>query len=144
MEIKNCRRCGKIFQYNGNRICPACIHKEDEDFMLVKEYLKTHPGSTTIELSENTGVDVKTIIRFIRSGLLDSDEYELADGELECENCGQPIKTGRFCESCLNELQRGFQKAAQSLAPDKPVKPDNKPTRRQSVHIYDAILDRKR
>jgi flagellar operon protein (TIGR03826 family) len=144
MEIRNCRRCGKIFQYNGNYICASCLRKEDEDFKKVKEYLRAHPGSTSMEVSEATEVDIKTIDRFIRAGLLDSDEYELAEGELECEKCGRPIKSGRFCDYCINELQQGFKKAAQSLAPDKqPVKTE-KPASKESLHTYNAILGKKR
>jgi flagellar operon protein (TIGR03826 family) len=143
MEIKNCRRCGNIYRYNGSLLCPGCIQKEEEDFKMVKEYLKAHPGTTTAVLSENTGVDIKTINRFIRAGLLDSDEYELIDGELECENCGRPIKSGRFCESCIQELQQGFNKAAQSLIPEKPAKLE-KPAKRETLHTYNAILGRKR
>jgi flagellar operon protein (TIGR03826 family) len=144
MEIKNCRRCGKIFQYNGNSICPGCIQKEDEDFQTVKEYLISHRGSTPIELSENTGVDIKTIDRFIRAGLLDSDQYELVDGDLECDTCGRPIKSGRFCEQCLNRLQQGFSKAAQSLVPDQPLKVGKQLKPHESLHTYNSILGKKR
>jgi flagellar operon protein (TIGR03826 family) len=143
MDIRNCRRCGKVFQYTGNNICISCIQKEDEDFKTVKEYLKAHSGSTSIDLSENTGVDIKTIDRFIRAGLLDSEEYELAEGELECENCGRPIKSGRFCEPCIIQLQQGFQKAAQTLVPDKSVKME-KPAPKEMIHTYNAILGNKR
>jgi flagellar operon protein (TIGR03826 family) len=145
MEIKNCRRCGKIFQFNGNYICPACVRKEDEDFQTVKEYLRANPGATPIIVSEDTGVDIKTIDRFIRMGLLDSDEYQLADATLECENCGAPIKAGRFCDRCIAQLQRGFNKAIQGLEPEKPGKKEkDHPQERSILHTYSAILNRKR
>jgi uncharacterized protein len=143
MEIKNCKRCGKIFRFNGNYICPACIRKDDEDFQTVKEYLLAHPGSTPIVVSEATGVDITTIDRFIRTGLLDSDDYQLADATLECEQCGAPIKSGRFCDQCLNQLQRGLEKAVQDLRPDQKVKKRER-LQGTGVHTYSAILNRKR
>jgi flagellar operon protein (TIGR03826 family) len=144
MEIKNCRRCGKVFQFTGSYLCASCIRQEEEDFQKVKEYLRTHPGSTSLELSENTEVDIRTIERFIRQGLLDSDEYGLVDGELECEKCGVPIKSGRFCERCLVQLQQELQGAAQSLTADrKEVKTEKKSSYKGTLYSYNAILKKK-
>jgi flagellar operon protein (TIGR03826 family) len=145
MEIRNCRRCGKIFQFTGSYICASCIRQEEEDFKKVKEYLRTHSGSTSLEVSENTEVEIQTIERFIRQGLLDSDEYDLVDGELECEKCGHPIKSGRFCERCLVQLQQDLQGAAQSLAPDrKEVKPEKSSSvYKGTLYTFNAILKKK-
>ncbi|HYH03699.1 MAG TPA: MerR family transcriptional regulator, partial [Bacillota bacterium] len=118
MEIRNCRRCGKIYQYNGGYICNNCIRQEEEDFQKVKQDVIDNPGATPIEVSDRTGVELKVITRFLREGRLESEDFEIEEGALECENCRRPIKSGRFCERCASILQQEFKKAAQSLETD--------------------------
>ena len=41
MNVRNCMKCGKIFNYAiGRPICPACKDKMDEKFRIVKEYIR--------------------------------------------------------------------------------------------------------
>lgn len=140
MEIKNCKRCGRIFQYTGVGICNGCISQDDEDFRKVKDYLIDHPGAALLEVSERTGVEMKVITRFLREGRLESEEFELEEGGLECDSCHRPIKAGRFCSQCADALQQGFSKAAQSFDTDKNDKP--KPSG-SSLHTYNAIVNKK-
>lgn len=103
MEVRNCVRCGRLFQYvSGPPICNVCKQKEEESFQLVKEYIYEHKNANMIEVSNETGVSVKLIERFLREGRLvlteDSPIY------LKCENCGKEIKTGRFCQACSMNL----------------------------------------
>ena len=36
-DVRNCRKCGKIFNYIGGvPICPACREKEEEDFQRIR------------------------------------------------------------------------------------------------------------
>ena len=139
MDIRNCKRCGKVFSYRGLAICNSCIIQDDEDFNLVREYIIAHPNSSTVEVSEATGVNVKTISRFLREGRLDSDHINTSDSEVTCEKCGKNIGSGRYCDVCLNEMQSGFRNAAKKIEADIPVK--IKP--QQTVHTYDNILGKK-
>ena len=143
MEIRNCKRCGKIYQYNGGYICNNCIRQEEEDFQKVKQDVLDHPGATPIEVSERTGVELKVINRFLREGRLEAEDFEIEEGMLECENCRRPIKSGRFCDRCANKLQQEFKKAAASLEPEKKVS-SRKETGKETVYTYNAIFNKKK
>lgn len=103
MDVRNCAKCGKLFQYiGGPPICPNCKRKEEEDFELVKNYIYENKNANMIEISNETGVSTKLIERFIREGrLMLSEDSPIS---LKCEKCGADIRTGRFCEACSRSL----------------------------------------
>ena len=117
-DVRNCRKCGKIFNYiSGAPICPACREKEEEDFQRVKKYLYENPGASLTQVSTELEISVEMIKRFLREGRLEiaNDEGNLV---LECENCGRSIKTGRFCPDCERNLASGFKSAASQMKLD--------------------------
>jgi flagellar operon protein (TIGR03826 family) len=108
MDVRNCARCGKLFQYlSGPPICSACKQKEEDSFQLVKAYIYEHREANMLEVSNETQVPIKLIERFLRDGRLllteDSPIY------LKCENCGKEIKTGRFCQACSTSLSNAMR-----------------------------------
>ncbi|QZY54323.1 TIGR03826 family flagellar region protein [Crassaminicella profunda] len=108
-EIRNCKECGKLFQYNGiSKICPRCRRKDEDAFKAVREYIYENTGATLTEVSEETGVDEDKILRFLREGRLEiiGENSALL---LECERCGKAIRTGRFCDECAQELKNGLK-----------------------------------
>lgn len=116
MNVKNCKKCGKIYNYDGFPICYHCRKEEDELFQRVREYIYDNPQATIHVVSEETGVSTKKILSFLRQGRL-----EIKDGHnliLDCERCGQPIKTGRFCDKCAYEIEKELKGA---------IKTDNNP-----------------
>ena len=124
MEVKTCRRCGGIFQYLGGKlVCPKCKKKEEEMFQVVKGYLKENVGATLDQVSEDTGVSRGMIEGFLREGRLEVT----ADSpiSLACEICGAPIRTGRLCFKCNNDMSSGFKAVAKEMKPD-PVKTEPK------------------
>ncbi len=110
-ELRNCPRCGKLFAYVGRPICNRCVEQEEEEFKFVKEYIYNNPGATVFEVADATGVSVDKIMRFLREERLEITS-ENVNFVLECENCGRPIKTGRYCEQCrldlADEMKREF------------------------------------
>lgn len=109
MDIRNCSRCGMIYAYDGFNICMKCRRQDEEDFQKVKEYIDENPGATITQVTEETEVDSKKIIEFLRQGRLEiRDENNLL---LNCERCGTSIKTGRFCEKCIVDMQREFKQS---------------------------------
>lgn len=107
MDIRNCSNCGKIYAYDGFNICRQCRRDEEKEFQRVKKYLQENPGAAIPEISEETGVESSKIIEFLRQGRLEvKDESNLL---LECERCGVPIRTGRFCDKCTVEMKRQFK-----------------------------------
>lgn len=117
-DVRNCRKCGKIFNYIGGApICPACREKEEEDFQKIKKYLYENPGASLTQVSTELEVSAEMIKRFLREGRL---EIANDDGNLllECENCGKAIKTGRYCPECERILASGFKSAADQMKLD--------------------------
>lgn len=108
MDLRNCPKCGKLFAYNGsNKLCPVCRDTEEEKYQKVKDYLWDHPHATIEQVHEETGVERELIIKFVRDGRLISEGLDL-DFMIDCERCGTPIVSGRFCAKCQKELISGF------------------------------------
>lgn len=104
MDVRNCKRCGKIYNYDGFKNCPTCRREDEADFIKVKEYIYDNPGANISDVAEATEVDSAKIIEFLRQ-----DRLEIADGGnlvLECERCSVSINSGRFCHKCKGELEK--------------------------------------
>lgn len=109
MDMRNCKTCGKVFASLGERVCPDCKQKEDEMFVVVKEYIYDHPKASITEVSEETGVDESIILRYMREGRI-----EVAEGSisvLTCEKCGKSISTGKYCPDCQKKLVNQLSQA---------------------------------
>lgn len=113
-EVRNCRRCKKIFMYvTGVQLCDACKRLDEEDFEKVRSFVRDFPGATVQEVSKETGVPTQMIYRYLKEGRLEvSEKSPIA---LLCENCGARIKSGRFCINCSKRLANDMINAGRSL-----------------------------
>ena len=124
MNIKNCIRCKKIYQYDGFKLCHNCRKEDEVDYDKVKEFLREFPGADITTVVEKTGVDTKKVITFLKEGRL-----EIEGGGniiLECETCGVGINTGRFCKNCVGGLQRELGQAIGGAAKTQNEDKDSK------------------
>ena len=123
MNVRNCKKCGKIFNYIGGLpICPACKEEEEKKFETVKEYIGDHPRADIPEISKECEVETQQINQWIREERLTfTDDSPIG---IQCERCGAIIKTGRFCDKCRYEMTHGLNEAFKK--PDAP-KPPEKP-----------------
>lgn len=101
-NVKQCRQCGILFQSLGSNICPNCAEELDRQFHTVKNYLYDNPDANVFDITRDTGVPENLILRFLREGLL---TVSVADGSLECEECGEAITSGRYCSKCERTLE---------------------------------------
>lgn len=118
MEVKNCKNCGKMFNYIGKPICPTCEKKLEDKFQEVKQYVKEHKEASITVVAEENDVSVNQIKRWVRQERLAFSDASMVG--LECENCGTLIKTGRFCENCKLKLQMNLSSAIKK----KPSEPE--------------------
>lgn len=119
MNVKNCRKCGKIFNYIGGLpICPVCREAADKQFNDVKEYIRSNKGCSIKTVSEECGVDEGQIRQWVREERLVFDT-ESGIGIL-CETCGTPIASGRYCDRCKLNLANGLAAAGRHAAPARP------------------------
>ena len=67
MNVRNCKRCGKIFNYvMGAPLCPACREEMEKKFHEVKKFIQDHPGVGIPELSEACEVEPSQIRQWVR------------------------------------------------------------------------------
>lgn len=123
MDIRNCKNCGKMFNYIGNPICPSCEKVLEDKFQEVKQYVRKHPEASITVVAEENDVSVNQIKRWVRQERLEFSDSSLVG--LACENCGTMIKTGRFCEECKQKLINNVSSALKPKAV-KPVAPGRK------------------
>lgn len=136
MDLKNCTKCGRIFSYAGSQICSRCSTNDEDDYKKVKDYLYDHPGSTISEVSEGTGVTEKQILRYLRE-----NKIEVRDDSnfiIDCERCGVPIKSGRFCDKCVSSMQKEFMSVLKPKTEEKKIEPS-----KQSNRMFVAEMRKK-
>lgn len=116
MDVRNCRRCKKIFNYiTGAPICPSCREELEAQFQVVKKYVRDNRGVSIQEVAEACEVDSSQIRQWVRE-----ERLEFAEGSMSgmaCESCGVMISSGRFCDKCKAALANGFAGARPAPAP---------------------------
>lgn len=124
MNIRNCRGCGRIFNYvAGPFLCQVCKEKMEVKFQEVKEYIRSHPGVGIREVSDACDVEASQIQQWLREERLEVTENSAIF--LSCEVCGANIRSGRYCEKCKYEMTMGLKSAMNSGKPKPEIK---KPT----------------
>lgn len=110
MDVKNCRKCGKMFNYlTGPIICPGCRSAVEEKFQEVKRYIQQHGRASMAEVSEECDVDTAQIQQWIRQ-----ERLQFADDSpirVPCESCGKMIGSGKFCPQCRDKMMRTLNSA---------------------------------
>ena len=110
MDVKNCRKCGKLFNYiSGMPICQGCKEKNEEVFQKVKKYIRENPRADIREVSMECEVETGQIQQWIREERLEfTDDSPI---KLPCENCGAMIRAGKYCEKCKSSMARNLSSA---------------------------------
>jgi predicted amidophosphoribosyltransferase len=131
-QIRNCRRCYKLFQDYGTGVCPECVRELDEIFVKVREKLYDDPRANIVELCEDTGATEQDIMGWLREGrlIMGSESARL----ITCVKCGAPIATGRFCEKCSQDMASQFAGAAAEMSQKIPQK-----TGEGGLHVQNII-----
>ncbi len=107
-DLRNCSECGRLFAYQGRDICSRCLEGEDEEYMVVRRYVRDHPGASVFEVADETGVEEEKILQFLKDGRLQSKGF----AELqECQMCGRRITAGKYCETCVKRLDVQLKEA---------------------------------
>ena len=103
MDVRTCRRCGRLFNYlSGDDTCPVCRNKEEDVFKSVKDYLYEHKGAGFYEVKDALGIEGDLLRKWLREGRIEFAHG--TDSGIVCERCGQPIPSGKYCEKCKAEM----------------------------------------
>lgn len=105
---QQCPECGGRYEFlgHGKYTCENCGKVVYDDFGKIRLFLEENGPSPAVVISEGTGVPVPKITQYVRQGRM-----EIADGAgnyFTCENCGGPIRFGRYCPSCAAKLNKNY------------------------------------
>ncbi|MDR5659768.1 MerR family transcriptional regulator [Serpentinicella sp. ANB-PHB4] len=132
MDLRNCSKCGRVFSYKGSTVCSRCASTYEDDYKKVKDYLYDNPGASISEVSEETEVPEKQILKYLREARIEIRED--SNYLLDCERCGTGIKSGRYCDKCAGEMRREFGAAIKPKTESK--KEESKKTNTK-MHVAD-------
>ena len=129
MNVRNCRKCGRVFNYIiGQTLCLSCRDELENKFKEVKEYVQKNRGCGINDVAEACEVESSQIKQWIREERLEFTEDSMIG--LACEICGASIRTGRYCEKCkaqtLNGLNNVVRQAQASKMPQQPTSNNSK------------------
>lgn len=130
MNVRNCRKCGKLFNHiSGMPICPACKDKLEEKFQEVKKYIRENRMADLKEVAEKCEVEVGQLQQWIREERLEFTEDSPV--KIPCENCGAMIRSGKYCEKCKREMTNNLSSVMEKpkavlVEPKKPQSTGNK------------------
>lgn len=128
MNVRNCKKCGRIFNYiSGPIMCQKCREDLEEKFQEVKKYIRDNPGVDIAEVSDVCDVDPKQIRKWIQEERLELSENSPI--KIPCESCGAMIRSGRFCEKCKAQVTKDFKGI---VGQNKPQEPERVQTSRRS------------
>ena len=107
MDVKNCKKCKRLFNYiGGQQICPACREELEKKFQKVKQYLRDNRGASMQAVCENCDIEEKQVRQWIREERLEVTSR--FDAGIVCKSCGTPIQSGEYCDKCkagmINDL----------------------------------------
>ena len=119
MNVRNCRKCGNLFNYvSGPPICMACKDALEQKFQEVKAYIRENAHASIPQVSEECDVSTNQIHQWLREERL---ELSAESGiTLTCENCGAVILTGRFCGKCKNNMANQLNSSIKKPEVKKP------------------------
>ena len=109
-----CEECGGILVYKGvgEYKCEDCGHLEYDDYGKARNYIEKHPGATSAQVSDATGVTQKAIREMLKE-----ERLEIAPNSnafLTCEICGKPIRSGKYCDRCETAYHREIEEKARA------------------------------
>lgn len=132
MNVKNCRKCRRLFNYiSGVQLCPACKDELEKKFQEVKKFIQDNRVASVAEVSEKCEVEEAQIRQWVKEERLVFAEGCAAG--IVCETCGEPILTGRFCEKCKASMINTLSDAGRR--PEAPQQQAARPTKENKMRF---------
>ena len=120
MDVRNCKKCGKLFNYDGDALCPLCVKEMEDKFYEVRDYIRENPSAPMPVVAEENDVPIQQIKKWIRQERL---TFSKDSGvSIDCESCGKPILTGRYCRECKGKMTNSFTSMYKEKEPEHKAK----------------------
>ncbi len=121
MNVRNCRKCNKLFNYvTGVPICPACKDALEKKFQEVKAYILEHNTVPLQTVADECDVEISQLNQWVREERLIFSEDSVMS--ISCERCGVAIRTGRFCDKCKTETMNDLISAGRRPEVEAPAR----------------------
>lgn len=141
-ELKNCPVCGKIFVRVTRNLCPDCIEKEEEEFEVVREYIKNCNCEPTVEkISEAVGVEEKKILKWAREGRIEFNWQGSLKG-VTCKRCGVDITIGEYCPNCVKFMVSQLQSMPKGQSADKKPTDRTRDSKNEGMFVANRIRNK--
>lgn len=115
MRVLNCISCGKIFKpIVDTKVCQNCVKADEEWLSRIRDHLYDYPDASLDNVSNMLEIDREKIISFIKAGKLE----HISHMAIQCENCGESIESGKYCDECIREMKSNFNSVTRSLSND--------------------------
>lgn len=66
MNLANCKLCGAMFAKSLSSYCNNCQTKLDDRYDEYRDYVKTHPGCTLLDVASYTGIPANYIQQYMK------------------------------------------------------------------------------
>lgn len=108
-----CRRCGNMFEVEGlvGPICSSCKLEREEQFQIVRIFVREHPGISALEVHQCTEIPMGAILKYINAGLLEVINMGNEDGSIS-ERVGVMLRKAE-----AKKQQLDMKKTSQSAPP---------------------------
>ncbi len=124
-RVVNCPRCGRLSAVLVRGQCGHCLREEHEQLRTVQALLADRGALSAEEISQETGVPVERVLRWLREGRL------MASGEVvRCRRCGRRVRLGVLCSVCRVELAVAIRQLGEALR-TQPAAQETRPKRRR-------------
>lgn len=114
-ELRNCKRCNKVFSYIGGLpICPSCTKEDEQIFDKVSLYIRDNPGVPLTVVSNELDISYDRLMKYVKEGRL---QIRSANGGFIrfCEKCGAVVTSGRFCDDCEDHITTVLEVSKRNL-----------------------------
>lgn len=142
-DLSNCPNCGKVYVKALRSVCDACAREVEKKFDTVYRFIRKRENRTASmeEVHEGTEVEKNLIVQFIREGRLQITQFP--NLRYPCEKCGEPVREGRICGKCRNEITRDLQSDERQKAFEKRKEKQNQ-SKYRTYHSLDDRVKRGR
>ncbi|MBO9605409.1 MAG: hypothetical protein J7639_05635 [Paenibacillaceae bacterium] len=62
MSISNCKQCHRLYIRQQSFYCDSCRQTQDRHFMEVRQFLRTNPNSTVLDIHQQTGIPIAKLL----------------------------------------------------------------------------------
>jgi ribosomal protein L32 len=128
VKLIACRVCGVIMVKLSRDVCPKCHQVEEQLFIKVRDYVRTHPGLSIDDVAKAVGASEQQIQHFIISGRLERVGAQIAH---KCQTCSKVITTGLICPDCSRGLKEQVGALQKEIARQKRDGDDDDSNRRK-------------